>query len=76
MPSQTSVPGVLGFAVTFGSSVYTPGYGEVMSEFDISSTLALLGLSMWVLGLAFGPVLAAPVSRFPFHPSFPSPIPS
>ena len=32
-------------------------------KFNVSSTVALLGLSLYVLGLAFGPVLAAPISE-------------
>lgn len=50
----TMVPGLLGLAVTFGSSVYTPGYPEVARDFGISSTAALLPLSVWTLGLGFG----------------------
>ena len=34
-----------------------------MERFNVSSTVALLGLSLYVLGLAFGPVLAAPISE-------------
>ena len=60
---HTTVPGLFGFVVTFGSSVYTPGYPQVMKRFNVSSTVALLGLSLYVLGLAFGPVLAAPISE-------------
>ncbi len=60
---HTIIPGLFAFIVTFGSSVYTPGYPEVMIRFEISSTAALLGLSLYVLGLAFGPVLAAPISE-------------
>ncbi len=58
-----SIPGAFGFAVTLGTSVYTPGYPEVMKKFGVSSTVALLPLSLYVLGLAFGPVLAAPISE-------------
>ena len=60
---HTIIPALFAFVVTFGSSVYTPGYPEVMKEFGISSTVALLGLSLYVLGLAFGPVVAAPISE-------------
>lgn len=60
---HTSVPALFGFVVSFGSSVYTPGYPDVMKRFDVSSTVALLGLSLYVLGLAFGPILAAPISE-------------
>ena len=60
---HTIIPGLFAFIVTFGSSVYTPGYPEVMSRFHVSSTVSLLGLSLYVFGLAFGPVLAAPISE-------------
>ena len=60
---HTIIPGLFAFIVTFGSSVYTPGYPEIMTRFHVSSVVALLGLSLYVLGLAFGPVLAAPISE-------------
>lgn len=60
---HTIIPGLFAFIVTFASSIYTPGYPEVMTKFHVSSTVALLGLSFYVLGLAFGPVLAAPISE-------------
>jgi MFS family permease len=34
-----------------------------MQKFHVSSTVALLGLSLYVLGLGFGPLLAAPLSE-------------
>lgn len=34
-----------------------------MVHYHVSSTVAVLGLSLYVLGLAFGPVLAAPISE-------------
>lgn len=34
-----------------------------MTRFGVSSTVAILPLSLYVLGLAFGPVLAAPISE-------------
>lgn len=60
---HTTVPGLFGFAVTLGSSIYTPGYPEVEKRFNVSPTVALLPLSLYVLGLAFGPILAAPISE-------------
>lgn len=60
---HTTVPSLFAFAVTFGSSIYTPGYPEIETRFNVSSTVALLPLSLYVLGLAFGPVLAAPISE-------------
>ena len=60
---HTTVPALMGFVVTLGSSIYTPGLPDIQAEFHVSSTVALLGLSLYVLGLAFGPVLAAPLSE-------------
>lgn len=53
---HTTVPALFAFTVLFGSSVYTPGIPEVMRQFNVSSTVAILPLSLYVLGLAFGPV--------------------
>ena len=50
-------------ASTFGSSVYTPGVFGIEKEFHVSSTVALLGLSLFILGFAFGPMIAAPISE-------------
>src|SRR5436853_4518832 len=48
---------------TFSTSVYTPGIEDVMSNFHVSTTVAILPLTVYVLGLGFGPVLAAPLSE-------------
>ena len=60
---HTTIPAVFNFIVTFGSSVYAPGVNAISKRFDVSVTVALLGLSLYVLGLAFGPILAAPLSE-------------
>ncbi|KAL9092981.1 MAG: hypothetical protein Q9165_004119 [Trypethelium subeluteriae] len=60
---QITVTGLMGLLVTFGSSVYTPGNAEVAVRFHVSDTAAVLGLSLYTLGLGFGPVLAAPISE-------------
>lgn len=39
---------------TFSSSVYVPGVYEVVKEFNVSLTVALLGISMYVVGLGLG----------------------
>ncbi|KAI9813299.1 MAG: hypothetical protein M1827_004241 [Pycnora praestabilis] len=57
------VPALFAFTVTFASSIYTPGYPYVMKQFHVSSTVSLLGLSLYLLGLAFGPMIAAPLSE-------------
>ncbi|KAJ4299180.1 hypothetical protein N0V90_004424 [Kalmusia sp. IMI 367209] len=60
---HATVPGLFGFAVTFGTSVYTPALFSVTSHFHISRTAAILGLTLYTLGLGFGPVISAPLSE-------------
>lgn len=60
---QTAAIGSLAFAVTFGSSIITPALPEIAEEFGISRTVAILSLTLYVLGLGFGPVFAAPISE-------------
>ena len=51
------------FALTFASSVYAGGIGGVMERFDVSKEVATLGLSLFVLGFALGPLIWAPLSE-------------
>jgi MFS family permease len=46
-----------------GSSIYTPAFPTIENAFDVSSTVALLPLTFYVLALGFGPVIAAPLSE-------------
>ena len=41
----------------------TPGTFGIAAKFQVSETAAILPLSLFVLGLALGPVLAAPISE-------------
>lgn len=54
---------LLCLSVTAGSSMVTPGVFAIAHKFHVSHTAALLPLSLFVLGLAIGPVLAAPISE-------------
>lgn len=59
---------LLTFAVYVGSAIYTAGIAgpnSIMSEFDVSMTTALVGLTVFVLGYGFSPMLWAPLSEFP-----------
>ena len=60
---HTVIPSSFSFLCTFGSSVYTPGDMAVMAEFGVSREMAILPFVIYLLGLAFGPVLAAPLSE-------------
>ena len=48
---------------TMAASIYTPGVDQVASEMDVSKTVALLPLSFYNLGMAFGPVISSPLSE-------------
>lgn len=48
---------------TFGTSVYTPALADIMSEFNVSRTAALVGITVYTLGLGFGPIMSAPLSE-------------
>lgn len=48
---------------TFASSIYTPAFSEIKADFHVGSTVAILPLSLYVLALGGGPLLAAPISE-------------
>jgi len=50
-------------AVALVSSAYTGGIREIMAEFHMGSEVATLGVSLFVLGFAIGPLLWAPLSE-------------
>ncbi|RHZ61966.1 hypothetical protein CDV55_104154 [Aspergillus turcosus] len=50
-------------AVALVSSAYTGGVREIEAEFHIGSEVATLGVSLFVLGFAIGPLLWAPLSE-------------
>ncbi|KAF8847566.1 MFS general substrate transporter [Acephala macrosclerotiorum] len=60
---NVAVPSLLGFVTSFGSSIYAPAVPDVMKAFDVSETIATVPLTTYVLGLAFGPMLSAPISE-------------
>ncbi|KAI1614195.1 putative MFS transporter [Exophiala viscosa] len=51
------------FAVTLTSSAYSESSNEVMRDFDISSEVFIVGVSLYVLGFAVGPALWGPLIR-------------
>ncbi|MCJ1464878.1 MFS siderochrome iron transporter 1 [Pseudocyphellaria aurata] len=50
-------------AVSFVSSAYTGGLQQVVEEFGTSEEVVTLGVSLFVLGFAIGPLLWAPLSE-------------
>ncbi|KAL2075992.1 hypothetical protein VTL71DRAFT_935 [Oculimacula yallundae] len=57
------VPSIASAVVTFGSSVCAPAIPDLMHDFHVSETVAILPLTTYVLGLAFGPMISAPLSE-------------
>lgn len=49
--------------VSLGSSLYVSGVEEISAKFSVSQELAISGLTFYLLGLALGPVLMAPLSE-------------
>jgi len=51
------------FAITLTSSAYSGSAEEIIAEFNSSSEVYALGISLFVLGFAIGPALWAPLSE-------------
>lgn len=49
-------------AVSFVSSAYSGGVQQILEQFGIVEEVAILGVSLFVLGFAIGPLLWAPLS--------------
>ncbi|KPM42780.1 hypothetical protein AK830_g3809 [Neonectria ditissima] len=56
---------------SIGTSIMSPARSQIMAEFGVGSTVALLPLTMYVLALGFGPVIGGPLSetigRYPVY---------
>ncbi|KAL6716876.1 GTPase-activating protein [Lecanora helva] len=53
-------------SVYIGSAIYTAGLEGVEAQFHISQVKALLGLTLFVIGYALGPMVWAPMSEVPY----------
>lgn len=51
------------FMVSFGSGVFSGAIPKVVTEFHVSSDVATLGIALYVLGFAFGPMVWGPLSE-------------
>ncbi|KAL6229418.1 hypothetical protein BDW75DRAFT_235223 [Aspergillus navahoensis] len=61
--SYTILVAIATLAVALVSSAYTGGVAEIEEQFNIGSEVATLGVSLFVLGFAIGPLLWAPLSE-------------
>ncbi|OQE46397.1 hypothetical protein PENCOP_c001G08100 [Penicillium coprophilum] len=59
----TMLVAVATLAVSLVSSAYTGGLREIIMQFNIGQEVATLGVSLFVLGFAIGPLLWAPLSE-------------
>lgn len=59
----TFVAALATLAVALVSSAYTGGMRQIIAQFGISQEVATLGVSLFVLGFAIGPLLWAPLSE-------------
>lgn len=50
--------------VSFGASGHSPATTKLVEDFGVSSELGTLGLSLYVLGLALGPMSLGPLSEY------------
>ena len=55
---------LIDLTVSWAASGYSPGSTKFSKDFDVSAEIATLGLSLYVLGLAFGPMTLAPLSEY------------
>lgn len=51
-------------SVSWGASGFSPATASFRAEFALSETVATLGLSLYIAGLALGPMSLAPLSEF------------
>ncbi|KAF4443331.1 mfs-multidrug-resistance transporter [Fusarium acutatum] len=51
------------FVVSFGSSVYSAAIPHVQTRFSVSPDTALLGITLYVIGFALGPMAWGPASE-------------
>ncbi|KAI9739634.1 MAG: hypothetical protein M1834_006352 [Cirrosporium novae-zelandiae] len=59
----TYIEAILTLAVAFGSSSYAGSIDSTIEDFNVSVEIATLGLALYVLGFALGPVIWAPLSE-------------
>lgn len=59
----TIVPSLYCFTATLASSIYIAGDPDIEQRFGIGDVTALLGFSLFIWGLAFGPIITGQESR-------------
>ncbi|GAA5826382.1 hypothetical protein JCM11251_002343 [Rhodosporidiobolus azoricus] len=65
---RTFVASQISFLTTvvyIGSAIYTPAYMGVMQEYGVAQVVAVLGLTLFILGYGIGPMLWSPLQETP-----------
>ncbi|KAI5477573.1 MFS transporter, DHA1 family, multidrug resistance protein [Pseudohyphozyma bogoriensis] len=57
--------GLLTFSVYIGSAIYTSSIPDLMISFNVSQTVATLGLTLFVLAYGLGPMIISPIQEIP-----------
>ncbi|KAK8045522.1 major facilitator superfamily domain-containing protein [Apiospora rasikravindrae] len=60
---QLAMIAITAFSGSLATSIVSPAHGEFMTQFGVSSTVAFLPLSLYVLSLGLGPFLGGPLSE-------------
>ncbi|KAK8018832.1 major facilitator superfamily transporter [Apiospora marii] len=60
---QLAMIAIVAFSGSLATSIVSPAHGQFMDQFGVSSTVAFLPLSLYVLSLGVGPVLGGPLSE-------------
>ncbi|KAI5270960.1 putative MFS polyamine transporter [Aureobasidium subglaciale] len=60
---HTLVPCCAAFEATFATSIMVPATPLLMEAFSVPRTQALLSLTLYTMGIAFGPLFIAPLSE-------------
>lgn len=61
--STTLLYGLVTMTATWASSSYSAGTAQISEEFGVSSEVAILGTTLFLLGFGLGPLLWAPLSE-------------
>lgn len=59
----TILQAIATLAVAFVSTAYSGGLTDILMDFGVSTIVVILGISMFVLGFAIGPLFWAPLSE-------------
>ena len=52
-------------SVYIGAAIYTVGIEGVTKQFNVSQTVALLGLTLFIIGYGLGPIIWCAIAEFP-----------